>query len=164
MKSEEVALPWFPITPDYIDQYHDSVLKYLRDAQAEHGPDLSNDSSYITTLGLLSQRAEQIFAEVCGMPHRTAEEISHSDLEKDIKILAAAAYLDDDPQATARKRYLVMLTYLLALLKSDFFDILVPLFIRFLKAEKIDNAGYNLDSIINYDTLNLVKALNNASV
>lgn len=54
MKSEEVALPWFPITPDYIDQYHDSVLKYLRDAQAEHGQDLSNDSSYITTLGLLS--------------------------------------------------------------------------------------------------------------
>lgn len=164
MKSEEVVLPWFPITPDYIDQYHDSVLKYLRDAQAEHGQDLSNDSSYITTLGLLSQRAKQIFAEVCGMPLRTAEEISHSDLEKDIKILAAAAYLDDDPQATARKRYLVMLTYLLALLKSDFSDILVPLFIRFLKAEKIDNAGYNLDSIINYDTLNLVKALNNASV
>lgn len=97
MKSEEVALPWFPITPDYIDQYHDSVLKYLRYAQAEHGQDLSNDSSYITTLGLLSQRAEQIFAEVCGMPLRTAEEISHSDLEKDIKILAAAAYLDDDP-------------------------------------------------------------------
>lgn len=54
------------------------------------------------------------------MPLRTAEEISHSDLEKDIKILAAAAYLDDDPQATARKRYLVMLTYLLALLNQTF--------------------------------------------
>ena len=28
MKNKEIALPWFPITPNYIDQYHESVLKY----------------------------------------------------------------------------------------------------------------------------------------
>ena len=26
MKNTEVALPWFPITPAYIDQYHESGL------------------------------------------------------------------------------------------------------------------------------------------
>ena len=164
MNPEEIALPWFPITPEYIDKYHDSVLKYLRDAQAEHGQDLSKDSSYITTLGLLSQRAEQIFNEVCSKSLRKAEELTKAELEKDIKILAAAAYLEQDAKATARKRYMTMLTYLLSLRITDISDVLVPLFIRFIKAETIDSVGFNIDTVINFDVLNFVKALNNASV
>lgn len=164
MNPEEIALPWFPITPEYIDKYHDSVLKYLRDAQAEHGQDLSNDSSYNTTIGLLSQRAEQIFAEVCNLTLRSAEELPKPELEKDVKILASAAYLEKDAKSPAKKRYLALLTYLLALRKSDISDVLVPLFIRFIKAESIDDVGFNFDSIINLEVLNFVKALNNASI
>lgn len=164
MNPEEIALPWFPITPEYIDKYHDSVLKYLRDAQAERGQDLSKDSSYITTLGLLSQRAEQIFNEVCSESLRTAEALTKTELEKDIKILAAAAYLEADAKSTARKRFMAMLTYLLALLKSDISDVLIPTYIRFIKAESIDNVGFNFDAIIGFDVLSFVKALNNASV
>lgn len=164
MNPEEIALPWFPITPEYIDKYHDSVLKYLRDAQAERGQDLSKDSSYITTLGLLAQRAEQIFNEVCAESLRAAEELTKTDLEKDIKILAAAAYLEADTKSPARKRYMAILTYLLALLKSDISDVLVPLYIRFIKADDIYSVGFNFDAIISFDVLNFVKALNNASV
>lgn len=164
MNSEEIALPWFPITPEYIDKYHDSVLKYLRDAQAERGQELSKDSSYITTLGLLSQRAEQIFNEVCAHSLREAVALKLTELEKDIKILAAAAYLEAEPKSPARKRYLAMLTYLLALLKSDISDVLVPLYIRFIKAESIENVGFNFDAIICFEVLNFVKALTNASV
>ena len=65
MKNKEVALPWFPITPDYIDQYHESVLKYIRDIRNDESLDLSVDSSYSTTVNLLLQRAEQIAAEIC---------------------------------------------------------------------------------------------------
>ena len=72
MKSEEIALPWFPITPDYIDQYHESVLKYLRDAINDRSQDLSNDSSYMTTIGLLLQRAEQISSELGELPLQEA--------------------------------------------------------------------------------------------
>lgn len=164
MNPEEIALPWFPITPEYIDKYHDSVIKYLRDALAEHGQDLSKDSSYITTIGLLSQRAEQIFNEVCGESLRAAEELTKTELEKDIKVLAAAAYLEQDSRSLAKKRYMAMLTYLLALRKSDISDVLVPLFIRVIKAESIDNVGYTLDAIINFDILIFVKALNSAIV
>ena len=164
MNPEEIALPWFPITPEYIDKYHDSVIKYLRDALAEHGQDLSKDSSYITTIGLLSQRAEQIFNEVCGESLRAAEELTKTELEKDIKVLAAAAYLEQDSRSLAKKRYMAMLTYLLALRKSDISDVLVPLFIRVIKAESIDNVGYTLDAIINFDILIFVKVLNSAIV
>lgn len=164
MNPEEIALPWFPITPEYIDKYHDSVIKYLRDALAEHGQDLSKDSSYITTIGLLSQRAEQIFNEVCGESLRAAEELTKTELEKDIKVLAAAAYLEQDSRSLAKKRYMAMLTYLLALRKSDISDVLVPLFIRVIKAESINNVGYTLDAIINFDILIFVKALNSAIV
>lgn len=164
MNPEEIALPWFPITPEYIDKYHDSVLKYLRDAQTEHGQDLSNDSSYNTTRGLLSQRSEQIFAEICNLSLRSAEELPKSELEKDIKILAASAYLEKDAKSPVKKKYLALLTYLLALRKSDISDILVPLFIRVIKAESIDNVGFDFESIISFDVLKFVKALNNVSV
>ena len=164
MNPEELALPWFPITPEYIDKYHDSVLKYLRDAQAEHDQDLSKDSSYITTLGLLSQRAEQIFGEVCSRSLRSAEELTRPELEKDIKILAAAAYLEKDAKAPAKKRYMALLSYLLALRKTDLSDVLVPLFIRFIKAESIEDVGFNIDAVVNLDVINFIKVLNNASV
>ena len=118
MKSEEIALPWFPITPDYIDQYHESVLKYLRDAINDRSQDLSNDSSYMTTIGLLLQRAEQISSELGELPLQEAEQIRHQDLEKDIKILAAAAFLCEGDRMADRQRYMSCLIYLISLLKD----------------------------------------------
>ena len=66
MKNKEIALPWFPITPNYIDQYHESVLKYIRDIRNDESQNLYADSSYTTTVNLLFQRAEQIAVQVCG--------------------------------------------------------------------------------------------------
>ena len=104
MNPEEIALPWFPITPDYIDQYHESVLKYLRDVLNDRSQDTSDDSSYLTTVSLLLQRAEQIASDISSLSLQQAEQIVRKDIEKDIKILAAAAFIcSDDPRR--RKRW-----------------------------------------------------------
>lgn len=71
-----------PITPDYIDQYHDSVLKYIRDIRSDESLDLTSDSSYITTVNLLFQRADQIAADVCGKELREMEQIVPKVLNK----------------------------------------------------------------------------------
>lgn len=164
MKSEEIALPWFPITPDYIDQYHESVLKYLRDAINDRSQDLSNDSSYMTTIGLLLQRAEQISSELGELPLQEAEQIRHQDLEKDIKILAAAAFLCEGDRMADRQRYMSCLIYLISLLKQDISDVLVPLFVRLIRAEGIDDVGYTLDAVVDLDVLAFVKALRGAKI
>ena len=164
MKPEEIALPWFPITPDYIDKYHDSVLKYLRDAYAQHGENLTNDSSYQTTLGLLFRRADQIVEEVGSTTLRDAEEFAEMAIQRDVRILAAAAFLCDEERGAARRQYMVLITYLAALLKPDISDLLVPMCLRFMKAERIDEVGYNLDAVVDFDLLAFVKAVGGATV
>ena len=162
MNPEEIALPWFPITPDYIDQYHESVLKYLRDVLNDRSQDTSDDSSYLTTVSLLLQRAEQIASDISSLSLQQAEQIVRKDIEKDIKILAAAAFIcSDDPRR--RKRYMVILTFLIALLKPEISDMLVPLFVRFMKSESIDDVGFTIDAIIDMDVLTFVKSLRTAT-
>ena len=163
MKTEEVALPWFPITPDYIDQYHDSVLKYIRDIRSDESLDLTSDSSYITTVNLLFQRADQIAADVCGKELREMEQIVPKVLTKDIKILAAAAFLCEDGQTAFRLRYMAVLVYLLSLLKEDISDTLVPIYIRFLSSERILKVGFTLDDIVDFEPLEFIKKLSNAT-
>ena len=163
MKSEEVALPWFPITPDYIDQYHDSVLKYIRDVQSDESLDLSADSSYITTVSLLFQRADQIAADVCGKELREMEQAPSKVLTKDIKILAAASYLCEDAQIQLRLRYMAVLVFLLSLLKKDISDTLVQLYIRFFCSERILKVGFTLDDVVEFEPLEFVKKLGNAT-
>lgn len=163
MKSEEVALPWFPITPDYIDQYHDSVLKYIRDVRSDEVQDLSADSSYLTTISLLFQRAEQIAVEVCGKELREMEQVASKLLTKDIKILAAASYLYDGEQDSGRIRFMAVLVFLLSLLKKDVSDTLVPIYIRLISAERIKNVGFDLDDVVNFEPLDFVKKLGNAT-
>ena len=162
MNPEEIALPWFPITPDYIDQYHESVLKYLRDVLNDRSQDTSDDSSYLTTVSLLLQRAEQIASDISSLSLQQAEQIVRKDIEKDIKILAAAAFICSD-NPIRRKRYMVILTFLIALLKPEISDMLVPLFVRFMKSESIDNVGFTIDAIIDMDFLTFVKSLRTAT-
>lgn len=164
MKSEEKALPWFPITPEYIDTYHDSVLKYIRDARTDSSQDMSNDSSYLTTVNLLFQRAEQIALDVCGKELREMEQITKKELEKDAKILAAAAFLSVGDREEKRRRYMAVLVYLLSLLKSDISDVLVPLYIKCISAEKIENVGVTLDDIVDFDVISFVRALSGMKV
>lgn len=164
MKPEEIALPWFPITPDYIDLYHDSVLKYIRDARAQHGDELAGDSSYQTTLSLLFQRADQIAEAICQTPLQDAEQNAPDELMQDFKILAAAAFLCGGDREDAQRRYMVALPYLASLLRPDLSDVLVPICIRFIKAERVLNVGFDLDSVIGLDLLSFVKVLGNASV
>ncbi len=118
-----------PITPDYIDQYHDSVLKYIRDIRSDESLDLTSDSSYITTVNLLFQRADQIAADVCG---------------KEL-------------------RYMAVLVYLLSLLKADISDTLVPIYIRFLSSERILKVGFMLDDIVDFEPLEFIQKLSNAT-
>lgn len=161
MKSEEVALPWFPITPDYIDQYHDSVLKYIRDVRDENSHELSSDSSYVTTVSLLFRRAEQIAAEVCTRELREMEQVPSAVLTKDIRILASASCLCEDGQETIRLRLMSVLVFLLSLLKKDISDALVSIYIRIILSERIENVGFCLNDIIDFDALEFVKKLVN---
>ena len=163
MKNKEVALPWFPITPDYIDQYHESVLKYIRDIRNDESLDLSVDSSYTTTVNLLLQRAEQIAAEICLTELKEVEHFASSILIKDIKILSAASFLCDNEQVTTRLRYMLVMVFLLALLKKDISDTLVPIYIRFFTAERILGVGYTLNDVIDFETLEFVKKLGKAT-
>lgn len=163
MKNKEVALPWFPITPDYIDQYHESVLKYIRDIRNDESLNLSVDSSYNTTVNLLLQRAEQIAAEVCGTELKEIEQFATDILIKDIKILAAASFLCDNGQVDARLRYMLVMLYLLALLKKDISDSLVPVFIRFFTADCIPSVGFTLNDVIDFEALEFVKKLGKAT-
>lgn len=164
MKPEEIALPWFPITPDYIDLYHDSVLKYIRDAREQHGDGLAGDSSYQTTISLQFQRADQIVDEICQTPLQDAEQNAADILLQDLKILAASAFLCEEDREETRRRYMVALPYLASLLRPDISDMMTPLCLRFMKAERICDVGFNLESIINLELLSFVKALGNATV
>lgn len=131
MKNKEIALPWFPITPNYIDQYHESVLKYIRDIRNDESQNLYADSSYTTTVNLLFQRAEQIAVQVCGTELRGMELVEPAILAKDIKILAAASILCSDEQYALRLRFMGVLVYLLALLKKEISDSLVSIYLHF---------------------------------
>ncbi len=164
MKPEEIALPWFPITPDYIDKYHDSVLRYLRDTHAQRRDNLAEDSSYQTTLGLIFQRAAQIVEEIGSTPLKEAEQYPGESLQRDIRILAAAAYLCDDSKDELRRQYLIAIAYWAALLKPDISDYLVPLCLRFMRVDRIINVGYDLDAIVNWDLVTFIKKLNSASL
>ena len=164
MKSEEIALPWFPISPDYIDQYHDSVLKYLRDVRKDGPQDLASDSSYLTTVGLLFQRAEQIAAEVCGSTLRAMERMERDTLELYVKIVASAACLCDGGKEEARLRYMAVLVYLLSILKPRFSDRLVPLYVKLLSAERVDGVGFTMDDVVDLNAASLVGAVEGASL
>lgn len=163
MKNKEVALPWFPITPDYIDQYHESVLKYIRDIRSGESQNLVDDSSYTTTVNLLFQRAEQIAAEVCGMDLRKMEQVHGNILIKNIKIMAAASFLCEDGQDAVRIRFMMVLVYLLAVLKKDISDMLVPFYLRFFSAERILSVGFTLNDVIDFEPLEFVKCLGKAN-
>ena len=163
MKNKEIALPWFPITPNYIDQYHESVLKYIRDIRNDESQNLYADSSYTTTVNLLFQRAEQIAVQVCGTELRGMELVEPAILAKDIKILAAASILCSDEQYALRLRFMGVLVYLLALLKKEISDSLVSIYLHFFTAERILSVGFNLDDVIDFEVLEFVKKLGKAT-
>lgn len=159
MTNKEVALPWFPITPDYIDQYHESVLKYIRDIRNDESLDLSVDSSYTTTANLLHQRAEQIAAEVSETEFKEIDLIGADTLIKYIKILASAALICDSGLSDAMQRYMLVVVYLLSILKKDLSDTLVPIYIRFLTSERITSVGFTINDIIDFVVLDFVKKI-----
>ena len=163
MKNKEIALPWFPITPNYIDQYHESVLKYIRDIRSDESQNLSADTSYTTTVNLLFQRAEQIAVEVYATELREMEQITSDVLIKNVKILAAASILCTDEQHALRLRYMGVLVYLLSLLKKDISDTFVSLYIHFFTAERILSVGFNMDDVIDFEAIEFVKKLGKAT-
>ena len=84
------ALPWFPLTPDYIDKYYSDVLKYLRDSFEMEESEIRSDKSFCTTASLLMQRAEEVRAKYVSRSLIEVRSAPRSGIEKDAKIVAAA--------------------------------------------------------------------------
>ena len=78
MATESNALPWFPLTPDYIDKYNESVIKYLKDEASSE----NKDKSFSTTVSLLHQRAQLLLKEfsatVCSLEYVSFSESAYN--------------------------------------------------------------------------------------
>ena len=159
------ALPWFPLTPDYIDKYYNDVLKYLRDSFLKDKTELDEDKSFCTTSSLLVQRGEEIRAMYVSRPLLDTLSSAKKDLERDAKIIAATTlYLSMFDKKGEAVRYMSMLCYLLSLVLPELSGSLSSIVLRCVKASKITDAGYCMDDVIEFNVPDLVKRMENASM
>lgn len=86
MKTDNNALPWFPLTPEYIDNYHASVLKYLREESDSPSED---DPSYNTTVELLRQRSAEIFSRFSAQSLLDTLSVDRENLDTAVKVVAS---------------------------------------------------------------------------
>ena len=124
------ALPWFPLTPDYIDKYHDDVMKYLRDIFAASDIDLSSDKSFNTTVSLLLQRTEQIRKEYLERPLLESMSVLRSTIIKDSKVIAAAALYSCQSDGEDTISYISLLCYILSLITPEMSGSLSSIILR----------------------------------
>lgn len=110
------ALPWFPLTPDYIDKYYSDVLKYLRDSFEMEESEISSDKSFCTTTSLLMQRAEEIRAKYVSRSLIEVRSVPHGGIEKDAKIVAAAVLYASMFHKEGTIRLMSLLCFILAVL------------------------------------------------
>ena len=155
MANEGNALPWIPLTPDYIDKYNESVIKYLKDMATSP----KEDASFSTTLTLLHQRAEQIYDTLSATPLVEAEIIEESQLKLYIRIVGADVYfLVKEGSADTTKR-LPLLAYLLSLSDREFSEDMSELIARCARAESTKGLAYDIDDIIELDLMSLAEKL-----
>ncbi len=162
------ALPWFPLTADYIDTYNDSVLKYLRDALQSSQDSAEEDSSYATTRRLLGQRAAQVADDAVrttladALAHRK-DEATSAVLARDMKVVATEALIRCREHTDARCEFR-LLCYFLAVLYPECADTLSEIFCRCLHAKEIGSVGYTIDNVIDFEVLSFLKAMGNAEM
>lgn len=158
------ALPWFPITPDYIDRYHDDVMKYLRDTWPRTDEELKDDPSFSTTQRLLFQRAMQIRDSFLSVPLHESLSQSRESLESDIMVMAAAALWSTRLDSVPTAEYLSLLCCLVSMHTPEMSEQLSALCLRCIKAGKIESVGYSMDDITDMDIPDLVRRMENASM
>ena len=156
------ALPWFPLTPEYIDKYHDDVMKYLRDIFAATDVDVSTDKSFNTTVSLLLQRAEQLRKEYLERSLMESLSVFRDTIVKDSKVIGAAALYsckakDEDPIT-----YMALLCYMLSLISPEMSGSLSSIILRCIKASELTNVGYSMDDVIEFNVPSLVKKMEGA--
>ena len=159
------ALPWFPLTADYIDTYNDSVLKYLRDALQSSQDPADEDSSYVTTRRLLGQRAAQIEADAATMTLAAAL-AWRKDGEaaaRNVKVVATEAFIRCRECQDVRSE-VGLLCYCLAVLRPECADALSEILCRCLHAERISSVGYIMDDVIDLDPVSFVEAMGGAEM
>jgi hypothetical protein len=161
IKGTQTALPWFPMNAEYIDTYNDSVMKYLRDALASQS-DLSQDSSFRTTAGLVDDRAKQISKDVADTPLRDSLRRDREKLERDVKVIAAQTLLllrDGDSRSL---HFFRLLCYLTAALAPANASRLCALLMRTLSSERLDSAGFDMDDVTQFDETGFAGAMDGA--
>jgi hypothetical protein len=161
IKGVQTALPWFPMNAEYIDTYNDSVMKYLRDALASQS-DLSQDSSFRTTAGLVDDRAKQIAKDAADTPLRDSLRRDRGRLERDVKVVAAQTLLllrEGDPRSL---QFFRLLCYLTAVLAPSDASRLCALLMRTLSSESLESAGFDMDDVTQFDEAGFVGAMDGA--
>ena len=158
MTNDNKALPWFPITPDYIGYYYDKVLKYIKEVRFSNAPGYSEDSSYVTTTELLFQNAEQIFHDYLDNPIYDKRSEHKASLEKDLKLSALATLLSFAEHRGETQKYALLAAYILALYKPELSDSISDLCLRIIKSEEIVSLGFSIDDIIFFDARSFLEA------
>ncbi len=163
IKGIQTALPWFPMNAEYIDTYNDSVMKYLRDALASQS-DLSQDSSFRTTAGLVDDRAKQIAKDVADTPLLDGLRRDRGRLERDVKVIAAQTLLLLREGDSRSLQFFRLLCYLTAVLAPSFASRLCSLLMRTLSSESLNSAGFDMDDVTQFDEAGFVEAMERAGM
>lgn len=156
MKTDSTALPWFPLTPDYVDRYSDGVLKYVRDNLDR---DNSADTSWGTTVRLILERAGIIMSERLSDSLLETKSKGRQAMMLEAKIVAAAIILKKNQGDTDIADYIVLLSFLLCVAAPDSCESLSGLAVRCLKSSAVDSINYTMDDVIAMDTTDFVKKL-----
>lgn len=158
------ALPWFPLTPDYIDKYYSDVLKYLRDSFEMEESEIRSDKSFCTTASLLMQRAEEIRAKYVSRSLQEVRSVPRGGIEKDAKIVAAAVLYAGMFHKEGTIRLMSLLCFILAVLSPEQVGALSSIALRCVKASAITGVGYNMDDVIRFNVPDLVKKMENSTM
>ena len=158
------ALPWFPLTPDYIDKYYSDVLKYLRDSFEMEEGEISSDKSFCTTVSLLMQRAEEIRTLYISRSLLEVRSASRGGIEKDAKIVAAAVLYASLFRREETIRLMSLLCLILAVLSPELADRIASIELRCVKASAITGVRYNMDDVIGFNVPDLVRKMEDSTM
>ena len=155
MANESNALPWIPLTPDYIDKYNETVITYLRDMASSP----KEDASFSTTLTLLHQRAEQLYETISAKPLAEAEIIEDKQLKLYIRIVGADLFFLQKEGSGETLKRLILLAYLLTLADNESSEDMSALIAKCLRSESVEAIHFDIDDIIELDIIKLSEIL-----